>query len=62
MPIPDDELEVAANMLSNFTAHWEADKNDLKTQEELIKLIVAYRFEAIRGMSLRPDYQTSQWD
>lgn len=42
MPIPDDELEVAANMLPNFTAHWEADKNDLKAQEELIKLIVAW--------------------
>ena len=58
-PIPDDELEVAADVLSNFTAHWEANRNDLKAQEALIKLIVAriwVREDRVVGMSLRPNY------
>ena len=58
-PIPDDELEVAADVLENFTAHWEAAKGDMKTQEELIKLIVArvwVRDDKVVGMSLLPNY------
>ena len=58
-PIPDDELEVAADVLSNFTAHWESAKGDLKAQEALIKLIVArvwVRGDKVVGMSLRPNY------
>lgn len=58
-PIPDDELEVAADVLNNFTAHWEAAKEDMKAQEELIRLIVAriwVRGDKVVGMSLRPNY------
>jgi hypothetical protein len=58
-PIPDDELEVAADVLSNFTAHWEAAKGDMKAQEELIKLVVArvwVQGDKVVGMSLRPNY------
>jgi DNA invertase Pin-like site-specific DNA recombinase len=58
-PIPDDELEVAADVLENFTAHWEAAKGDVKAQEQLIRLIVAriwVRGEKVVGMSLRPNY------
>lgn len=58
-PIPDDELEIAADVLENFTAHWEAAKGDMKAQEELIKLIVArvwVRGDKVVGMSLRPNY------
>ncbi len=61
-PIPDDELEVAADVLEHFTAHWEAAKGDLKAQEELIKLIVArvwVRGDKVVGMSLRPGYHVA---
>ncbi|GIL14735.1 MAG: recombinase RecD [Chloroflexota bacterium] len=61
-PIPDDELEVAADVLANFTAHWEATKGDMKAQEELIKLIVArvwVRGDKVVGMSLRPNYHVT---
>lgn len=58
-PIPDDELEVAADVLENFTAHWEATKGDMKAQQDLIQLIVARVWvegERVVGMSLRPNY------
>jgi hypothetical protein len=58
-PIPDDELEVAADVLENFTAHWEAAKGDMKVQQDLIQLIVARVWvegERVVGMSLRPNY------
>lgn len=58
-PIPDDELEVAADVLANFTAHWGATGGDMKAQEELIKLIVArvwVQGDKVVGMSLRPNY------
>lgn len=58
-PIPDDELEVAADMLANFTAHWEATKGDMQAQEQLIRIIVAriwIRGDKVVGMSLRPNY------
>jgi site-specific DNA recombinase len=40
-PIPDDELEVAADMISNFSTHWSALEGDRKAQRELIQMIVA---------------------
>ncbi|MBI1280148.1 MAG: hypothetical protein GC179_18615 [Anaerolineaceae bacterium] len=58
-PIPDDELEVAADVIENFTAHWEATKGDMKAQEKLIKLIVARVWvhgDKVVGISLRPNY------
>ena len=58
-PIPDDELEVAADVIENFTAHWEAAKGDMKAQQDLIQLIVArvwVQGERVVGMSLRPNY------
>ena len=58
-PIPDDELEVAADVIENFTAHWVATKGDLKAQQALIQLIVARVWvegERVVGMSLRPNY------
>lgn len=61
-PIPDDELEIAADVLENFTAHWEMAHGDLKAQEELIKLIVArvwVRGDRVVGMSLRPNYHVT---
>ena len=58
-PIPDDELEEAADVLQNFSAHWDATNGNRETQKELIQLIVArvwVKDERLVAMSLRPNY------
>ena len=39
-PIPDDDLEQAANLLGEFGKHWERLKEDPEAQRDLVKLIV----------------------
>lgn len=58
-PIPDDELQIAANIIENFEEHWRATEGDGPAQEELIKLIVArvwVKDDQVVAMSLRPNY------
>lgn len=59
IPIPDDELEQAADLLENFSTHWETIKHDRGAQETLVKLIVAriwVRDGRVVAISLRPNY------
>ena len=39
-PVPDDELEQAIDLLTNFRTHWERLKGDEDARHELVKLIV----------------------
>ncbi|MCQ3931354.1 MAG: hypothetical protein DPW16_12930 [Chloroflexi bacterium] len=58
-PIPEDELRIAADVLENFEAHWDATKGDRKAQQDLINLIVArvwVKDGDVVAMSLRPNY------
>jgi hypothetical protein len=55
-PVPDDELEQAANILDQFSMHWENLKGDPEAQHELIKLIVERVYidgEDVVAMTLR---------
>ena len=58
-PVADDDVAVAADLLENFEAHWEATGGDRKEQQRLIQLVVArvwVREEKVVAMSLRPNY------
>ncbi len=58
-PIPDDDLEVAADMIKNFTIHWNALDDDRKAHQQLIQMIVSrvwVRDEKVVALSLRPNY------
>ncbi len=58
-PVPNDELEVAADIIENFEKHWKDTKGDRKKQEKLIKLIVArvwVQDGRVVAISLRPNY------
>ncbi|NLF78907.1 MAG: recombinase family protein [Chloroflexi bacterium] len=58
-PIPEDDLERAADLLANFREHWEACGDDTEAQHKLVKLIVkrAYvRGDEVVAMTLRSDY------
>ena len=39
-PVPQDDLERAADLLANFKTHWEACGSDVEAQHRLVKLIV----------------------
>jgi hypothetical protein len=61
-PIPDNELEIAADILTNFTAHWEATGGDRQKQQDLIKLIVArvwVKADRVIAISLRANYHVA---
>ena len=61
-PIPDDDLDFAADLLENFAEHWEAKGGDRKEQQRLIQLIVSrvwVREKRIVAMSLRPNYHVT---
>lgn len=58
-PVPDDDLELAADMLQNFKAHWERLEGDDKSRHELVKLIVErvyVRDKKAAAMTLRSKY------
>ncbi|MFN8379813.1 MAG: hypothetical protein U0452_14200 [Anaerolineae bacterium] len=58
-PIPDDDLERAADILANFGHYWEACGGDLEEQHRLIRLIVERVYvqgEAVVAMTLKADY------
>ena len=58
-PIPDDDLERAADLLENFSEHWEACGDDTEAQHKLVKLIVKRVYvqdDEVMAMTLRSDY------
>ncbi len=58
-PIPDDELQKAADILENFNRYWQETDGNRKAQQELINLIVArvwVRGGQVVAISLRPNY------
>ncbi|MGQ9851564.1 MAG: recombinase family protein, partial [Aggregatilineaceae bacterium] len=58
-PIPEDDLERAADLLANFKEHWEACGDDAEAQHQLVKLIVKrvyVRDRQVVAMTLRADY------
>ena len=58
-PIPQDDLEKAADMLENFSSHWEALAGDPQGQHELIKLIVQRVYiedDRVVAITLKADY------
>lgn len=55
-----DEFEIAADLLENFSTHWEATEDNREEQRRLISVIVGrtwVRGERVVAVSLRPDYQ-----
>jgi hypothetical protein len=57
-PIPEDDLERAADLLENFTEHWAACGDDKEAQHKLVKLIVKrlyVRDHEVVAMTLRSD-------
>lgn len=59
IPVPDDDLERAAELLENFTSHWERLNGDPESQHELVKLIVERAYvedEKVVAMTLRSNY------
>ncbi|MCP4416284.1 MAG: recombinase family protein [Chloroflexi bacterium] len=58
-PVPDDDLDLAADMLQNFKAHWERLEGDDESRHELVKLIVERVYvgdKKVVAMTLRSKY------
>ena len=58
-PVPQDELEQAADMLTNFKSHWERLEGDEEARHELVQLIVERVYvkdERVVAMTLRANY------
>jgi site-specific DNA recombinase len=58
-PIPEDDLEQAADLLQNFKSHWERLEGDDDSRHELVKLIVErvyVRDKQVVAMTLRSNY------
>lgn len=58
-PVPDDELEYAADLLQNFRKHWERLEGDEDARHELVKLIVERVYvydDRVEAMTLRSNY------
>ena len=58
-PIPENDLERAADLLENFADHWTVCEDDTEAQYNLIKLIVKRVYvldEEVVAMTLRSDY------
>jgi hypothetical protein len=58
-PVPEADLETAADLLENFGKHWAACKDDPEAEHRLIKLIVDRVYvqgEEVVAMTLKADY------
>lgn len=58
-PADEDELEIATDILNNFSAHWDKTRGNRKQQEMLLKLLVKriwVRGDRVSGILLRPDF------
>lgn len=59
IPVPDDDLQRAVDILQNFGTHWEACKGDPETEHRLVRLIVERVYvesERVVAMTLKSDY------
>ena len=59
IPVPEDDLEQAADLLENFKYHWERLEGDEDGRHELVKLIVERVFvedKKVVAMTLRSNY------
>lgn len=58
-PIPEDDLEHAADILKNFTHHWDACGNDIEEQHKLLSLIIERVYvedKRVVALTLKADY------
>ncbi|MGC9395644.1 MAG: zinc ribbon domain-containing protein [Anaerolineae bacterium] len=58
-PVPDDDLQQAANLLEHFSEHWERLKHDPEAQSELVKLSVERVYidgKVVKRITLRSNY------
>jgi hypothetical protein len=58
-PIPDDELQTAADILQNFERYWNETNGNRKAQAQLIQLVVArvwVQRNQVAAVSLRPNF------
>ena len=58
-PVPADELEQAADILTNFRSHWERLDGDEESRHDLVKLIVERVYvqdDRVVAMTLRSNY------
>ena len=58
-PIPDNELQQAADMLENFSVHWERLEGNDESRHDLVKLIVHRVYvldENVVAMTLHSNY------
>ena len=58
-PVPDDELEQAADLLKNFKSHWDRLEGDDEARHDLVKLIVERVYvqdDKVVAMTLRSNY------
>lgn len=58
-PVPDDDLDQAAELLQNFKSHWERLEGDNDGRHDLVKLIVErvyVRDKQVMAMTLRSNY------
>jgi site-specific DNA recombinase len=61
-PIPVDDLEAAADLLTNFEQHWAKAENDPEEQQRLLHLIferIWVKENAVVAVSLRPNYHVT---
>ena len=58
-PVPTNELQQAADMLTNFRSHWERLEGDEESRHDLVKLIVERVYvedDRVVAMTLRSNY------
>jgi site-specific DNA recombinase len=58
-PVPGDELEQAADLLTNFESHWDRLEGDEESRHDLVKLIVERVYiedDRVVAMTLRSNY------
>jgi len=58
-PVPDDELERAADLLKNFKSHWDRLEGDDEARHDLVKLIVERVYvqdDKVVAMTLRSNF------
>ena len=58
-PVPTNELQQAADMLTNFRSHWERLEGDEESRHDLVNLIVERVYvedDRVVAMTLRSNY------